>query len=223
MPVYTLIRHGQASFGHENYDRLSELGVKQCFWLGEHFFSIGKKFDSAIIGSMYRHEQSMSSFIDGYGRNIPYIVDDRLDEYSFQTLIDKYREIDPTNFQVSDNPKRDYYENIKRALGFWMESVIDSDGEKSWKCFRSSVEESFYNLTGKNGKRTLILSSGGPISVVIASLMGLKNDTLLSMMLQIKNSSYSTILYNGNDFTLDGFNAVSHLNTSSRKSYITFT
>lgn len=32
-----LVRHGQASFGTENYDRLSALGEQQGVWLGEYF------------------------------------------------------------------------------------------------------------------------------------------------------------------------------------------
>jgi len=34
------IRHGQASFGEENYDRLSDLGVKQAKHLARHLAKI---------------------------------------------------------------------------------------------------------------------------------------------------------------------------------------
>ena len=34
------IRHGQASFGEENYDRLSDLGVKQAKYLARHLAKI---------------------------------------------------------------------------------------------------------------------------------------------------------------------------------------
>ena len=34
MPIVYLVRHAQASFGTENYDRLSERGRRQSRWLG---------------------------------------------------------------------------------------------------------------------------------------------------------------------------------------------
>ena len=37
MGTLYLVRHGQASFGTDDYDLLSELGVRQCERLGEWF------------------------------------------------------------------------------------------------------------------------------------------------------------------------------------------
>ena len=35
------MRHGQASFGQDNYDRLSELGQAQARLTGEHLAGLG--------------------------------------------------------------------------------------------------------------------------------------------------------------------------------------
>ena len=43
-----LVRHGQASFGADNYDKLSELGHRQCVRLGEYFRHKGVRFDAAL-------------------------------------------------------------------------------------------------------------------------------------------------------------------------------
>jgi broad specificity phosphatase PhoE len=40
-----LIRHGQASFGSDNYDRLSPLGVRQAQCLAKHLAKTDKSFD----------------------------------------------------------------------------------------------------------------------------------------------------------------------------------
>ena len=37
MPEFFLVRHGQASFGADNYDKLSALGHRQARWLGGYF------------------------------------------------------------------------------------------------------------------------------------------------------------------------------------------
>jgi broad specificity phosphatase PhoE len=42
-----LVRHGQASFGAENYDQLSTLGQQQSQRLGEYFAQKGIQFEAA--------------------------------------------------------------------------------------------------------------------------------------------------------------------------------
>ncbi|MCO8647501.1 histidine phosphatase family protein, partial [Burkholderia multivorans] len=40
-----LVRHGQASFGTDDYDRLSDVGVQQGVWLGEYLARAHAPFD----------------------------------------------------------------------------------------------------------------------------------------------------------------------------------
>lgn len=44
-----LIRHGQASFGAENYDVLSPLGYRQSEALGDYLAQLGVSFDLSLI------------------------------------------------------------------------------------------------------------------------------------------------------------------------------
>ena len=53
-----LVRHGQASFGAEDYDNLSELGRKQAVRLGEYFRDNGQSFDTVFTGTLRRHGQT---------------------------------------------------------------------------------------------------------------------------------------------------------------------
>ncbi|MBM3814434.1 MAG: hypothetical protein FJW20_22650 [Acidimicrobiia bacterium] len=54
MSILYVIRHGQASFLSENYDRLSELGERQSRLLGEHWLSRGRRFDQVYYGPCER-------------------------------------------------------------------------------------------------------------------------------------------------------------------------
>ena len=45
-----LVRHGQASFGADDYDQLSELGQAQALRLGEYWRERGMKFDAIYTG-----------------------------------------------------------------------------------------------------------------------------------------------------------------------------
>ena len=50
MTRIVLVRHAQASFGTDDYDRLSPLGHQQAAWLAEYFKSHDLSFDRAIRG-----------------------------------------------------------------------------------------------------------------------------------------------------------------------------
>ncbi|MBN8464677.1 MAG: histidine phosphatase family protein, partial [Dechloromonas sp.] len=62
-----LVRHGQASFGTGDYDRLSALGERQGVWLGEYFGERGIAFDRVVTGSLRRHRQTADAIFRGLG------------------------------------------------------------------------------------------------------------------------------------------------------------
>ena len=49
MTCIYLIRHGQASFGQDNYDCLSQLGEQQAHLLGQHFSERNIQFDQVVM------------------------------------------------------------------------------------------------------------------------------------------------------------------------------
>ena len=53
-----LIRHGQASFGADDYDVLSATGVRQAEVLGEHLASLGLRFDRCVAGDLRRQRHT---------------------------------------------------------------------------------------------------------------------------------------------------------------------
>ena len=54
MGTLYLVRHGQASFGAEDYDQLSALGHRQCVALGQYWRERGMRFDAVLTGSLKR-------------------------------------------------------------------------------------------------------------------------------------------------------------------------
>ena len=60
-----LVRHGQASFGAENYDKLSELGFKQAVLLGEYWKRRDMSFDAIYMGDMVRHRETAEGILQG--------------------------------------------------------------------------------------------------------------------------------------------------------------
>ena len=62
-----LVRHGQASFGADNYDLLSPLGRQQSVRLGEYFKYKGLHFDAAFTGTLNRQIQTLEGICEGMG------------------------------------------------------------------------------------------------------------------------------------------------------------
>ena len=68
-----LVRHGQASFGADDYDQLSDLGKKQSIRLGEYWQHKAAeqadaepvKFEAVFMGSLKRHRQTWEGIAMG--------------------------------------------------------------------------------------------------------------------------------------------------------------
>lgn len=70
MTTILLARHGQASFGQENYDQLSELGSIQAQMLGQHYAATQRRIDAIFTGSLVRQRDSAQHFWASYQSSI---------------------------------------------------------------------------------------------------------------------------------------------------------
>ena len=65
MTLVLVVRHGQASFGADDYDQLSPLGRRQAVRLGEYFRAKGMRFEAALVGTLNRHAQTFDGIAEG--------------------------------------------------------------------------------------------------------------------------------------------------------------
>ena len=91
MGTLYLVRHGQASFGEDDYDQLSELGRKQSVRLGEYFAQKGVAFDALIAGTLNRHKQTLEGILQGMNRQGEHLAWDGLNEYDAQAVIGEFQ------------------------------------------------------------------------------------------------------------------------------------
>ena len=64
MDRIVLVRHAQASFGAEDYDKLSPLGHQQSDWLAQYFRDHELRFDRVFRGSLRRHRETTQAVED---------------------------------------------------------------------------------------------------------------------------------------------------------------
>jgi len=58
MRVLTLVRHSQASFFTDDYDRLSPTGIAQARLLGDYWARQGDAFGEVYVGPRRRQQQT---------------------------------------------------------------------------------------------------------------------------------------------------------------------
>ncbi|MCF5504238.1 histidine phosphatase family protein, partial [Pseudomonas syringae] len=86
-----LIRHGQASFGADDYDVLSPVGIRQAQVLGTHLVDLGLTFDRCLSGKLLRQQDTARHALAQYaeaGHDIPVIeTDSAFDEFDAEGVI----------------------------------------------------------------------------------------------------------------------------------------
>ncbi len=91
MAEILMVRHGQAAFGTDNYDRLTELGWEQSRILGEHFAATEPQFDAVFTGTLRRHRETLTGIQQALPA-LPAAVElPGLNEFDFHALVTAYR------------------------------------------------------------------------------------------------------------------------------------
>ena len=81
MGAIYLIRHGQASFGQADYDRLSPTGHQQSRVLGEGLKHLGLDVHATVRGSMRRHAETATACLEAMGHDEDSRIDEGFNEY----------------------------------------------------------------------------------------------------------------------------------------------
>lgn len=213
-----MVRHGQASYGAEDYDNLSPLGRQQSFWLGQHLNQLGFEPSLAIQGSLKRHAQTLAEI----SKSLPLvkqITDDAFIEISMTNIVEGYRK------KYSDLPD---YENdinlMNRAMGMvltaWIGNEFEAD-ELPWADFTAQVVKGLENLKS-HGENILLITSGGTITAAVGAAQNLNAQAQVSMMLRIHNSSMTKLVRTPTNFELHSLNNVPHMETADRKASLTY-
>ncbi|MEE3623112.1 phosphoglycerate mutase family protein [Nitrospirillum sp. BR 11752] len=188
MVALYLIRHGQASFGADDYDRLSALGIAQGRVVGQLLGArLGDTGVVAISGSLTRHRDTAAACLEAMGRaGTAVAVDTDLNEYDPADLVARHRPdlADAAalraELSTAPDPRRAYQALFAEAVTRWMAGDHDADYAESWPVFRHRVlaglaraAQTGGQTSGQTGAAVLVFSSGGPIMVAVQAVLGL--------------------------------------------------
>jgi broad specificity phosphatase PhoE len=209
-----LVRHGQASFGAEDYDNLSELGHKQAERLGAYFKQKNLQFDAVITGTLRRHTQTWQGIATGAGYAYEPLQMPGLNEYDSEAVIGA---IHPGKLEKPDSPEmyRHHFRLLKDGLTQWMNGVVSPVGMPSYVDFQQGVVSALDHVRKNHSEKTsgnvLIVSSGGPISTAVGHILGTTPETTIELNLRIRNCSITEFAFTPKRHMLVTYNTLPHL------------
>lgn len=223
MARITIVRHGQASFGSDNYDLLSELGHEQSRVLGQHLRSIDDVFDSIHCGTLQRHKQTLNGILQAYPEATHANYEAGLNEFQFQTVIKAYLIKHNLGLPEKSAPRRDFYRLLKTAMLHWQTGELDTYGVgETWQAFNHRVVEVFDAIVSSPAKHHLIVTSGGVMGIILKHILGAPDKTAVELNLQIRNASVTRCFSSRDGVALSEFNNVDGFHRAQVQGLITY-
>jgi broad specificity phosphatase PhoE len=238
MSVLTLVRHGQASFFADDYDKLSELGEKQAALLGDHWARRGAVFDEIYHGPRKRQARTAEIVGECYRRaGQPWpepIALPELDEYDLNGLTDKlipelmakdarFGELVQAYQQSNGDAKRtaSFQRMFEVLLRHWQSLPHTVDGIETWLAFRNRVQRGLDHIRSRpgTGRRIAAFTSGGFIGTAVHLALGSHAASALEVNWRVRNCALTEFIFSRDRLTLDSFNTVPHLEDSAVWTY----
>lgn len=223
MGTLYLVRHGQASFGADDYDQLSDLGRKQSVRLGEYFGGKNIHFDGLIAGTLRRHKQTLEGILEGMNRTgSEHLSWDGLNEYDSQAVI---ASIYPHKLEKPTSPEmyRHHFRLLRDGLAQWMAGVVSPKGMPSYLDFVAGVARALDHVRANHyGKNVLIVTSGGPIATALGHVLGTSPESTIDLNMRIRNSSITEFAFTPKRHMLVCFNAIPHLEHGDYGQWVTY-
>ncbi len=238
MSQLILVRHAQAAFLSDDYDRLSSLGEAQARLLGEYWVQRNVTFDAVFTGPRKRQIDTGRIVCEQFnqaGLAFPELIQlEEFDEYQadgiMQELLpqmierdDRFRQLQQAfAAAASDADKHRRFQHLFSAItSKWVGGEVLSPGVESFQAFHARVRRGLDRVTkdAASGSRIAVFSSGGAISVSVQLAAQAHEEMVLEFNWRIRNCALNEIVFSGGRFTLDSFNAIPHLDDPKLHTY----
>lgn len=209
-----LIRHGQASFGSADYDKLSPTGERQAVVLGRSLRPRLHSVHRVQTGGMRRHKQTAAGCLDSMNLDHPTEENVGWNEYDHEEVIHRYkpayksRTLMMADMARTLNPRRAFQEMFGNAIERWMDGKHDDEYAESWPHFRQRCLQALHDLKASMGKgeTALAFTSGGPITAIIQELMGIPAQNIFRINWTLANCGITKIIYSDRGMFLSTVN-----------------
>lgn len=222
-----LIRHGQASFGADDYDRLSPVGEEQSRRLGPWLAATGSPPDLIAIGPRERHRRTAELCLEAAGIDLPLLALDGLDEVDHHELLARHRpDLDGpgalrAELKQAPDPHRAFQRLFANAVARWVAGVHDTEYQLTWPSFRSNVMHALQTLAEHPACTIWAFTSGGPIAVVANALIEAPVAQAFKLSWPLVNTGLTRLRLGQRGATLITYNAWPHLEHAGNPQLVT--
>jgi broad specificity phosphatase PhoE len=224
MSTLYLVRHGQASFGKEDYDQLSELGYQQAKIVGEYLTKITQPA-IFVSGSLKRQKQTLEEIKKGFSDKIIQTAKslelDAFNEFDHRNILEvvypKLRETHAdmlASVTTCETALKDFLILYKAAIHRWVKN--EGDFNENFSAFTSRIEaglQSLMSLAKADQSSDIILvSSAGPISSCMQFGTDMSAENAFSLCDVMVNTAISSLKLNEDSApVMSYFNNFQHL------------
>ena len=233
MAVVLLVRHGQASFGADDYDVLSETGWAQARLLGDHLARHGVEPTAVVRGGMRRHRETVSGLLEAMaakGAAAPaeddVVVDPRWDEFDHLGVVAAHPDLPQGG--TAGLERREFQRVFVESTRRWATAEPAADGTvpdypESFAAFtarsRAALDDACERAAAQPSGLVLAVTSGGPVGALCAHLVDPDGDDdpvgfarrWERFNTVCVNSSVSRVVIGRGGVRLLGFNDHTHL------------
>jgi len=238
MSQIILVRHGQANFLGDDYDKLCANGEVQSGLLGQFWSQRGLVFEAVYSGPRTRQRETARLVGEAYrsagiGFREPTVMNE-FDEYQAEAVL---RECLPQ--LLRDNPeikemrrayelaidhsdrRKTFQKLFEAVISKWVAGEIIAPGVESWNDFCLRVERGLARVIRDTppSATAVVFTSAGPIGAAMRRALHLSAEDALQMTWMSRNASFSEFLASGERFTLSTFNAHPHLDGDGLLTY----
>jgi broad specificity phosphatase PhoE len=220
MPTLYLIRHGQASFGADNYDKLSAIGHEQSEVLGAWFAAEGIFPDLVAHGSLTRQKETLAGILKGMAREMTPEEHPGLDEFDFGKLLKaKYAAGGEPDGMMTDH--KSHFRTLRTTVAEWQRDEIPNPPEM-WGAFTARVDTACRALMREAVETVFAVSSGGAIAQAVSALLETPGVHQTKMQLQMKNTAITRFIYTPRATYFHSFNETPHITAANAGRLLTY-
>ncbi len=207
-----LVRHGQASFGADDYDVLSETGWEQSRALGRWLAGRGVVADAVLHGEMRRQRETAEAMAQAAGWTVGSAVDPGWNEFDHRAVVAAFGGVPDTVDRAG------FQSAFTGALERWIAGEAGEVPESFPEFAKRAAAALTRACAGAGpGGTVVVSSSGGPIAAACAALLEPERPTAQRGPLWVRlntvilNASCSRVVVGSTGPRLLTFNEHDHL------------
>lgn len=221
-----LVRHGQASWGSDDYDVLSETGWEQSRLLGRALAARGVGAGLLLArGGLRRHRETLEGVAEGAGwaledsdeaDALDVAVDDGWDEFDHLGVLAHHG--DDPDAAAAGTDRGAFQAWFERSTMAWASGTGTADYAETYEAFLARTAAALRSSVARAGGRdVLVVTSGGVVAACASALIDLGEDAGVRARVWnrlntvVVNTSVTKLVVGRRGTTLVSFNEHAHL------------